>query len=496
MPPLPVPRSTPKLPEKIFTAEQFGAAQGRALQDLGGSVGQLGGALQQRKTQREISTLNSELTKAQSELTVQWRETLRNADPEDDEVASRFMKEQVQTRLGAIKGSVSTGESRRHFDRLSSALNANFLVTTDAGRASLAETKAVSDFETSLNSLNDSVSADPLSFNTTIPMISLTLDGFQQSGGLSSDTRIKLETAAVRSAARVSARGLINQSPETAKELIDSGFYSEHITGEDKAQLLGFADSAIKSRDAAAERMKKAAAEARALDTVTRAINPDGSINTEELPVLQAENFFDPDADLTTAKETARFIDWLGTDAASTKINSPAVQNDLLRRASSQDLDVTEAMSFVGRGIDHSFLTNQLIPTIKRSASAEGRTANTRLDAHFKRVDTVLGLSGSFFSLPNPQATAAKADYQAAKTLEFQQGLEAGKTPSQLLDPGSPDFIGKDLDTFIPSSQPGVASFPIQRGPEFSPRFSPDTSVPGAKKRTPEELEALLNEGN
>ncbi len=63
MPPLPVPKSSPALPQKIFSGDQFGAQEGRALQQLGAETTQLGGVLRQRKTQKEISALNAEIAK-------------------------------------------------------------------------------------------------------------------------------------------------------------------------------------------------------------------------------------------------------------------------------------------------------------------------------------------------------------------------------------------------------------------------------------------------
>ena len=90
MPTLPTPVSRPKLPEQIYTAASQGAAAARANQDLARSITGLGEALIQRQTRREITQRNAEYAKAQAELTVQWQETLRTADPNDPEVANRF----------------------------------------------------------------------------------------------------------------------------------------------------------------------------------------------------------------------------------------------------------------------------------------------------------------------------------------------------------------------------------------------------------------------
>ena len=93
MPKLPVPVSNPQLPQQVYTAEIQGATVARANQDLARSVTGLGEALIQRQTQREVSKLNAEFAKAQAELTVEWQETLRTADPTDPEVANRFRQE-------------------------------------------------------------------------------------------------------------------------------------------------------------------------------------------------------------------------------------------------------------------------------------------------------------------------------------------------------------------------------------------------------------------
>ena len=520
MPRIPTFQSNPTLPQPIATGEAFGAAAARgdaaiggALQGFGGSVSRLGGVLQERKTQGELSQISAKITEAQAALTNEWRETLRTADPNDTEVAQRFMSERVRPTLEQVSQLATTREAQDFFTRASAGLSAGFSTTTTAGQVSLAETAAVVNFEQSINNLSDATAADPLSFETNLGMLDILADGFQRSGGLSTDTRLKLVADQKRLLARSAARGLIEQSPQAAREIIDAGSFSEFLTGDDRATLINQADTAIAAQEAARRKaLGDAAAQART-EYLDAAVNDDGSINSGNLPAILNAITKDPRlaSGVGAADQAAIFnmVRTLAEQDGSEKTSNPSVVNQLLRRAAAGDLTATEAMTFVGSGIDFSDLNNQIIPTILRAASPDGRGETERINNHLDAIKTQLGISGNPMFEPAPRASKALQKYTDWFYKEYNRLRDEGKSVDSLLNINSPDFLGAQLGQFItplvkgefdPSSLSTETLDPEFRRVQFAPapefRDSNTGAVrPAGRIRSPEELDKLLEGG-
>lgn len=370
---LPVPISTPKLPDTIFTAASQGATAAAANAQLADKAVQFGAALEQRRTQREISQMNAEFAKAQAELTVQWQETLRTADPNDPEVASRFRNEVVQPRIESLQDFANTSEGKAYYQRASAGLGAGFLVTTEAGQASLEETAAVQNWEVSLNQMGDAVAADPASFDSTLAMIDIQVEGLVQANGLSREKALVLQTEARTQTALNAATGLIRQNPEQAKVMIESGLYSEYISGSQKNTLLGMADTQLRAQEAARKAALEEAAERSQVAIMKAAINEDGSINAAALPGLQGEILRDPTLaqDPAALRATINFLDQLVEDenSGNPAKTDPAVFDGFMARAALPPGDPRrprreEVLMRVGDGLskdDARFIINDMI---------------------------------------------------------------------------------------------------------------------------------------
>lgn len=507
MPRIPVPVSDPQRPEQIFTAASQGAAVGEALQGLGRDVSRVGEVLQQRQAQREVSALNAEFAKAQAELTVEWNETLRTADPNDGATAERFRKERVQARLDAIGSKANTREARDYFTRMSAGLGANFLVSTENGMAQLAEVAAVQSFETVKNQFGDALLADPNSLENVNSLADMALEGYVQQYGLSRENALKMRTELLQSNAETAAYGRIERNPLEAKAFIESGGYSEFLDGAKASQLARYADSVNESRIAAEKRRRQEIADARAVELVNSVVADDGSIALDSIEAVKAKALRDAriTGDTETAFKTFRFLDSLVDEGSGAgKLNSPAVQADLLRRAAlppgdPSRLTADEATSFIGRGVDFTFVKNQVIPTIQRAASPDGQNDNQRVDAHLGIVRSQLGLGEGPFSAftNNPRAQQAFERYKTYFYGELAKRQDQGQSLSDILNEGSPNFIGGALQNFVPP--PGADDLPPVATPGVTITLDPQyrrvtfgAAAPTQKVRSPEELDKLL----
>lgn len=447
MPRLPVPDSNPTLPRPVYSGEQFGALQGRALQGLGQTVSDVGDALLERQAQRELSTLNAEFAKAQAELTIAWRERLRTADPNDENLASDFQQE-VQARLTAIGGMAKTREAKEHFTRLSAGLSANMLTTTTAGQMDLAEVKALSDLDTSLNQLADSVSADPGSYAATKVSLEIMLDGFQRSGGLSTEARLKLSGEAKRNLARSAARGLVEANPQRARELVASGAFSEDLTGDDRAQLISYADGAIAAQEAARRKATEEAASLATTEYLRAAVRPDGSVDTAAIPALMAAVVRDPRLANAPGADQQRtmfnMLRGLAEAEASGKSlrTDPSVFRDLYSRSVLPPGDpnrATEAEIFgaVGEGRLTREDANALLDRRKGENTTEGRIFNRMQETAFSAAARFIAGSDDI-ALQDPQGAIQNVAFQNWALTEIERLRETGMPTQEIFAPGGP----------------------------------------------------------
>lgn len=502
---LPVPVSRPQLPEKIFTGESEGGAaalgkmqQGRALSNIGQDIGQLGEALQRRQVQREVSSVSADVAAAQAELTVAWQEALRTADPNDPDLAERFRNEQVAPRLQKIGEKANSRDAKLFYEKAAAGLGSSFLVTTEQGAASLAETAAVQNWQETLNRYGDAVTADPASFHTSIPTLDVLLEGMVQANGLSREQALVLETEGKNSVAFAAARGVIDRNAPFGKEAVESGEYAQYLRVEQKQRLIEYADAKMAADARAEDDGIKQAADAAAAEYLRRTTNPDGSMNVTALPDILAGVSRDPALARDPAQQRAVFNLVRGLASGDdAKVSNPAILNHILRETNAGRMSFEEASEYVGAGISYNDLQNQVVPTLRRQASPDGQAENERLKNHLSDVEERLGISRSLFAIPDARANDAFRRYQDWFYREFERRRSEGKTVDALLNPNSPEFLGQELGNFVDPNVNSFGQMPVlpssyQGGANVGQgriQYAP-TNTP---MRSPEELDRLLS---
>lgn len=502
MPRLPTPRSEPKLPEQIFTPESQGAAVARAKGEFAEAVQrggvQVGQALRQRQSQREISRLNAEFAKSQAALTVEWQETLRTADPNDEAVAETFRENVVKPRIEAMREFANTRESRAYFDRAAAGLGAGFLTTTEAGQRSLRETAAVQNFDTMLNQMGDAVTLDPLSFEHVEGMVDLQLEGLIQSEGLSREKALVLKSQAQTNLAFGAAQGLIQQDPEMGREAVETGRFSEFIDAQQKQRLLAFADSQEAAQEAAVKKAREEAARVAQVEVMREAVNDDGTINAEDLPRLQGQLLRNPNLtnDPASLRATLNFLDQLADDETSgaPAKTDPAVFQEFIRRSALPPGDPNrptrnEVLMTTGNGLskdDARFIANDIVG--ERGSERE-EVANALRNDSLRNAAAILTGSATLEFVEDPGKIENLNRFQNFARLRELQLRAEGKSPAEIWAPDGP--IMGQLPNFNRrlSLQEQAAQFgaePVTPGPEPVLTTDPtafDVPQPGAGPR-------------
>lgn len=438
MPRIPVPQSDPALPRQVFTAESQGAGLARGLQDVGSGLTQVGEVLQQRQVQREISTLNASFATAQAELTVAWQETLRTADPSDPDTADRFRQQQVQSRLEALGEQANSREARAHYERLSAGLGASFLVSTEAGMANLAEVAAVQSFDQFKNQFSDALSADPLAFETTLPLMKAGIEGYVQSHGLSREAALTLESEAVGDAAMAAAFGRIDADPKSGRAFVEAGGFSEHIDAQQKARLVSYANSQEAAREAARQRAIDERAKVASSTYLSAVVSPDGSVNPAAVPAALGQIARDPRYLGNPAEQRALFnmIESLADDpAGGLEKTNPSLFLEYNRRALLPPTDPDrltrgEVFKKVGSGLTRAN-SSYLIDRIDRKDTPVGRNIALLQDSALRQGLLALTGKGDFTQVEDVNSGLAYQNWQIFATDYIEQ--DAGRTPPEKL---------------------------------------------------------------
>lgn len=400
MPKLQVSPSRPRLPQPVYTGDSQGAAVARADAKLAGQFADLGDRLTQRQTQNEISQLTAEFAKAQAELTVEWEETLRTADPNDTEVASRF-QQRVEDRLDKLGEMAKTREAEQFYSRASSGLSAGFLTTTSRGQAGLRETAAVQNWQTMLNQSADATRANPDDFAAHLATADILLDGQQAAYGLSTEKRLVLETQARRELALANAIGRIDKSPAEGRAAVEAGVYSEFLDADDTARMVNYATAQENAQRAARERAIDENAKAASSQYLSALVAPNGSIDKKNLPGILGQIANDPRYLGNPGEQRAVFnmLEAMADDGdgkTDAAVYDALKQRALLPTGDPNRLTREEVFYNTGPNGPLTFqAANSLIDRLDQKDTPEGRNRIELEDSAFRAARTVLTESSS-----------------------------------------------------------------------------------------------------
>lgn len=210
----------------------------------------LGSALQEHAAQTETSDLAAQSATLHAELTNEWLNIKRTADPNDHELASKFM-EGAQERIDALGDNITSPVARQQFERTSANLKADFATRTLADQAQLAGEAAVQNSRTQTNAYASSVLADPESFGSVIVHDQESLRGMVQAGSLPQTKAIELHRENAAQYAQSAVFGYTRAGNfDAAREFLDSDKANAYLDGTQKASLLTHITEAEKAQQA------------------------------------------------------------------------------------------------------------------------------------------------------------------------------------------------------------------------------------------------------
>ena len=439
-----------------FTPDQFGAASGRALQNLGQAAGRAVAGVERAIDQKNTSDITVKLTKANADLAIDLQNTVRTAEP-GDKAAFEDYDKRVEETLAKVGEDASSPTARRMFAENSERIKGQLYRHSAESQADLAGVKAVSDYQSSLNNLSSAALADPSSLQLQRDLHNSAVDSLVQSSQLPSDKALQLKQQGEQALVKSSIRGWAKLNPEYAKQKLNSGEFDSQLGSEGKLKLVGEIDQAIRADEIEKERRLKEQERLVKLQQqktqndllvamVDKSLTKDDILNSN----LEAFGSGSKEQFLRMLKTANAPDERLKTDGSTmislfNRIHLPDGDSNKL-------VDENELNQYFGNGLSATDL-NRLRDEMMGKNTDEGRQ-----EAFLKKqaLNTVKGFLTKSNPLTGNRDIEGDENYLQFTTLfldEYKKQRKDGVSALELLSPESPKYLGKLANQFKKSPQ-------------------------------------------
>lgn len=476
------------------TAEGFGANIGRAVAGAGETVQYTGDVVYKRVEQAEVSDVNAKMAQAHSEYTNYLRETLRTADPADTTVSTKFL-EKYREHVSKIGEGLSTGKGRELYSSMLAQQERHFTEAAAEGQADLAGVKAKADFTTSLNSRSSSLINDPASFDNIRGQNQEALKAYIASGG-STKVASELQVLSDRELAKSAVNGWAQTDPKYARKLLDMGKYDSYFDGDTKRQMYGHIEQAERAKEIDQERrlrLQERQLEQKRMevqnDFINKIENRDESFSAKE--ILNSP---------LTPQQKEHYLRWTkeaNDPAKAIRADAMVVErvHDLIHRPYGDPLKITDEndprlveLVGEGKGLDFTWYNKF------RKEIQDVRQNGNKGDADPRQA--VFNSAKSLLTKKDPltgNIDAVGAENYAAWLSEFTrreaEAVKAGKSPQQMYDPRSPDYLGNSIREFVKTDKQIMQGnlLKMKQGLPLSPVLEKAKQEPAKPGETPQE---------
>lgn len=467
-----------------YSADQFGAQSGRALENLGGAVSQVADTVAKRIDQQNTSDVTAKLTKAQADLAIDLQQTIRTAKPGDPKPFEEYDK-RVEETIGKVGEDASTVSARAFFGEASVRMKGQFAQTSAAGQAELAGIKAVTDYSEGLNGLSSTVLADPSSAGLQRELHAKMIDNLVASGQLPASKGMELRKQGETALAKSTVRGWIDANPEYAKQKLKSGEFDKDLGAEGKVQLYGEVDQAIRAREIdqdrrirEQERVTKLKQQKTQNDFLAGMM--EGKLDTKTILASNLEAFGSGSKDqfLDMLKKANSPEEKLKTDPTTmislfNRINLPDGDPDKI-------IDENQLNQYFGNGLSMADL-GRLRDEIQGSQTEMGRQENDMKKQVMEIAKGKLTRSNPLTGLRDPAGDEQMAKFQAWFFDEFKAQRAAGVPAKDLLTPGSEKYLGAQISTYTRTNQQIMRDLVPRKAPTTGGlALTPQTQQAGA----------------
>jgi hypothetical protein len=481
-------------------AQRAGQAKAQAIEQSFDSGRQALKVVEQHIERNETGKLSADFATAQAELTAQWNEIAKKADPNDHAVAERFMNDVVTPRLeGMGKDLLTAGAQDMHM-KAAAGLKADLFAKSTADQATLAGNAAIVNLDTTMNQLSQTARIDPSSFKSALAMANLTTEGLVQAYGLPRDKALQLGGRVREEIAKSAFFGMADKNPTAALDALNSGQFAEYFDGTTAKSMQSYAEqhqhaeaADARAQEAEQKRQQKETYDDHMAKLQVATINPQTGqpqippgyfkqlANVGMMPQAEASS-------IRAMQEWGRTV--LEDQAKGTPVFTDAnvyesfAQRMMLPAGDPNALEARDIYAARTAHILNDKDTNFFLEAQKRLAADPGRQeAERQFNFFLSTQKNAFTGSNQFTGFRDPKgdakyyqfATAARAQFQAA----YAQGGDAWK---KMLQPGDPNFVGKLAPQYLQNQKNAKPNADLYGTTQGGYRFTGHTAAEWSDK--------------
>lgn len=439
---------------------QAGDAINSTGQRVASTIKDVGTAVEDYETHREVSTGSKTFADMQLGLTQQWQNALKGANPNDPSVAAKFRETVLEPALEQFKGSFGTERAQNWAEAKADALRQHMDNTTASDMSTMAGIAVHDNLRSVANSMSNTAMLDPASVGHLLADADHSVGGIVASSpnlNATDAARVRSEVSAQTKAAIVKAGaiGAIQKSGDPEKTADEwTRKYPDFINGEEARALAGNARQQIRARnydfetnrrrekevaqDQSAEKTQQYLIDVRSKDpriasdpTAVKILNDTGLTKTDKNNLLNyVDRQMKPETDSRISQQT--FVGLLRD------LRDPTADPDKVMQQAwdARLMDPGKPGSMT----EHDF--NQVRQEIVARKTPEGAALERDRGQFFKQyTGSILGAAAATYNpqIGDPKLYNAEQDARRMEGMLRQKGLD----PHLAYDPASEYFLGR-----------------------------------------------------
>lgn len=468
------------LAEVRSSRSQISSGGTNALTELAPGLAVAAQTLHRVAEEREVSEVHTRLAKARAEWTMNMQERVSSIDPGDGSFVDKLQKD-VAGYFDKAGAGLSTRAGRAAWTRGVASLSGDLIASGSGAFAQAAGARAKQNYIESLNAFRNSLLQAPGSFDSVMAQAMAQLnDPAGPHAKLKPADREQFDRMTKEQLALSAVQGQIAADPYGAQKQLKAGQWNQFLDADKTVSLLRESQTAIHAKEIEAERRR---AQAERAERKAREAQLDGMIKklyTGETG-LSADEVLK--ANLSPAMREHLFLAIRRDSKTEDKRESIALKNDLLRRILLPEGDpnrvasVEQLVPHLSSGDINADTVGVLTGWINGRRTPEGKIENEVVDAFAKAAHRQLSTENAALGIRDPGGEMAYANWFMQFSYDYRRQRQAGKTVQELLDPKSPDYLGKSIEAFRRTPQQAVSD--MMRSATGAPG-APTSAVPGA----------------
>lgn len=439
---------------------RIGATYNQIGQDYKGAIDNVAGPaakiVDQHDAMQDISEGAHALAAGTTNLQTQWNQFVQKSDPNDKSIQGTFLDNNLEPFLDQFQNGFTTDKGKEWALTQADRLRDHFTTTTNADMSTRAGDAVIQNSVGQMNQLKNGAYKDPQSTDIALQQVDAYYDAAKEhNSGLLSAKQLTTVDVAKQDAKNEIVKNAIKgyadsddpKGPDKARAILNSGAYDKYIPGEEQATLNKYIDNQDSARQVETQQKQQASAAQQVKQNSQEVSGIFQSVasgqgypatvayGNQKLSTQQKNDFVSKDGILSLPHEfltSPAYGDNFGSVAKSIYGGQPITAEGLTAGVRRQEITPAGAIQL-------------------QAISDKMKTADGLAEVNAQKQVLVTMQSQIVKGGPNANDPAGQKIYNNMLNSFYpawDAAIKAGKSPAQLADPDSNDYIGNIANGF------------------------------------------------